>query len=196
MDKFNEVLGFLYKKNLVALAIVFFVTFVFFFGGATRIKPIFDTTMDLKAQNEANAEKLSRLKDQLKAEQNKSKMEKGKVNKVPITIYKASNPNIPIESSSIDLVTSVIKTLERTHNTIVDISYKINDAQNPSVPANVTVIQLNMTLTGTYTSFQDFLFELYDDAYISTIKFIKMIPMQENKNTLEVDTEIWLYLAK
>lgn len=196
MEKFNEILNFLYKKNLMALMIIFVVTFVAIMGGMNYIKPIVISTMDLKTQNESNAEKLGRLKDQLKAEQNKNKLEKGKVNKVPISIYKPLDTNMPIETSSIDLVTNVIKTLEKTHNTIVDISYKTSETQNTGVPTNVSVVQLNMTINGTYTSFQDFVFELYDDAYIATIKAIKMIPLQENKNTLEITTEIWLYLAK
>ena len=198
-NKFNEILNFLLKKCIVALSITFAVTLgaiyvCFLMQG--NILTIYKDAFDLKAQNAATEQHIEELQRKLKQQQNEQKEEKAKEEKVPVVVYKPMRQNAPIESSAVDLVTDVISTLERTHNTIIDISYTIADSQQAGIPSNISIVKLNMTLNGSYVSFQDFLFDLYDDQYISTIKATKMVPLQENKSMLEINTEIWLYISR
>ena len=196
MNSFSEILNFIIKKNLLALGIFVVFTAGLVMGSINFIIPLYRDYIDLSNQNKASLQNIENLKAQIEAEQSKKKAEKNKEIKVPIILYKPIATNMPIESSSIELVTGVIKKLETTGNDIVDISYNILSSQQPNMPANITVIQLIMTLDSSYTAFQDFAFDLYNDQYVSTIKSIKMVPMQENKSKLEINTEIWLYVAK
>lgn len=204
--KINEIVNFLFKKCIIAIAIILVTTVAaiyigFVADGSTplgnNIFSLYKDAFDLKAQNEATEINIGKLQAELKKKQNEKKSrENVKEEKVPVVVYKSMRQNAPIESSAVDLVTDVIKTLERTHNTIMDISYNIITSSQPGIPSNISIVQLNMTLNGSYVSFQDFLFELYDDQYISTIKSIKMVPLQENKSILEINTEIWLYISR
>ena len=181
------------------MAIIFAVTFGVIYAGfliSNNILQLYKDAFDLKAQNEATSAHIEELQRKLKQQQSAKKEEKVKEEKVPVVVYKPMRSDAPIESSAVDLVTDVIKTLERTHNTIMDISYKIIDTQQAGIPSNISIVQLNMTLNGSYVSFQDFLFELYDDQYIATVKTSRMVPLQENKSQLEINTEIWLYISK
>lgn len=198
-SRFNEILNFILKKCIVAVVIVFVTTagaFYVCFSMQNNIFNIYKDAFDIKAQNEITEQEISKLKIKLKEQQNEKKEEKVKEDKIPIVVYKPLQANAPIESSAIDLVTGVIQSLERTHNSIIDISYSIVDSQQGTIPSNISIVKLNMTLNGSYVSFQDFLFDLYDDEYVSTIKQTKMVPLQENKSQLEITTEIWLYISK
>lgn len=204
MEKFNEILNFIIKKNLLAFLIflvatagvVYFCILGFSPLNVSGVIPQYKDYFDLSNQNRASLENIEQLKAQIEAEQNKKKAEKNQEKKVPVVLYKPISANMPIESSSIDLVTGVIKKLEISGNNIVDISYNILSTPQANMPTNITIIQLIMTLNSSYTAFQDFIYDLYNDNYISTIKTIKMVPLQENKSELEINTEIWLYVSK
>ena len=87
--------------------------------------------------------------------------------------------------------------IENTDNTILDISYKINalsDNEKAQLPSGVSVVQLILSLNGTYTSILDLISALYDYDYLATIKSMKLVPLKENKNFLETNLVIWLYI--
>ena len=199
-NKINEIINFLFKKCIVAVGIFFAITlgavYIGFLMPEKNAFLLYKDAFDIKAQNEETEKTIAKLKEEVRAKQNAKKEEKVKEEQAPVAVYKPMRQNAPIESSAVDLVTEVIQTLERTHNTIVDISYSIIDAPPANVPSNISIVKLNMTLNGSYVSFQDFLFDLYDDQYISTVKTTKMVPLQENKSQLEINTEIWLYISK
>ena len=200
-NKSAEIANFIVKKCLIAILVIAGVTFGAVHIGFTlpdnkNIVALYKDAFDLKSQNEATANNIKNLQEKLKKMQNEQKTEKVQEEKVPVVLYKPVRQNAPIESSAVDLVTEVIKTLERTHNTIVDISYSIVETPPANMPSNISIVKLNMTLNSSYVAFQDFLFDLYDDEYISTVKTTKMVPLQENKSLLEINTEIWLYISK
>ncbi len=199
-NKINEIINFLLKKCIVAVGIFFAITlgavYIGFLMPEKNAFLLYKDAFDIKAQNEETEKTIAKLKEEVRAKQDAKKEEKVKEEKVPVAVYKSMRQNAPIESSAVDLVTEVIQTLERTHNTIVDISYSIISTPPANVPSNISIVKLNMTLNGSYVSFQDFLFDLYDDQYISTVKTTKMVPLQENKSQLEINTEIWLYISK
>lgn len=196
MDKFNIILNFLIKKNLISLAMFVGTTAVVVLASIYYVVPEIQSAFEIKEQNKVSIEKVDSLKEQISKQEQKVKQEASKVQKVPVAVFKSPKPNMPVESTSIDLVTDLIKKLERTNNSIVDISYKISTPTQPDIPSNISIVQLNMTLNSSYTDFQDFLFEMYDGKYISTIKAIKMVPLKENKKLLEINTEVWLYISK
>ena len=196
MEKFNELLNFLINKNLIAVMIILAVTFG---GGAFGYYVIYDKVtkfIELQQQNADSKTKLADLENQQKAEMLKAQQEKGKIQSVPVKIFKSSTPGLPVESASVDFVSSVINKLEKTQNSIMDISYKIDESAKTDIPSNVSVVQLVMRLNGTYSSFQDFIFNLYDNDYLATIKSLKIVPLKENKNILDINIVILLYVSK
>ncbi len=199
MEKFNEILNFILKKNLIAVAIFLVPTLALVYVGfvmPNSTLTLYKDFFEIKASNEVTLANIEKKKDDLRKKEQEAKKEHVKEEKVPIVVYKPMRQNAPIESSAVDLVTEVIGSLERTHNSIMDISYNIIDTPQDGVPSNISIVRLYMTLEGTYVSFQDFLFELYDDQYVTTVKQTKMVPLQENKSQLEITTEIWLYISK
>lgn len=199
MERFNEILNFILKKNLISVAIFLVPTLALVYVGfvmSNNVLTLYKDFFEIKASNEVTLANIEKKKDDLRKKEQEAKKEHVKEEKVPIVVYKPMRQNAPIESSAVDLVTDVIGSLERTHNSIMDISYNIIDTPQDGVPSNISIVRLYMTLEGTYVSFQDFLFELYDDQYVTTVKQTKMVPLQENKSRLEITTEIWLYISK
>jgi len=200
MEKTKEILNFLIsQKNLISVVILI-VTFVAAgIAFMQIIKPKIDEAFQLKSDIETNQTRYDGLKQQKKAKELEEKKNLVKFDKVPVVIYKSSNPGLPVESSSIDFVSKVVQMMEQTNNTILDISYKIDplsENDKISIPSTISVVQLSMTLNGTYLSLQDFIHTLYDYDYLATIKTIKVVPLKENKNILEINMVLWLYVTR
>jgi len=196
----NEILEFLKNpKNMPTLVGLLLVIVAVAAIGYYLIYPKVTGIQSLMSEKQTNQERLDDLQKKKKAQEIAQKEEKEKIEKVPVIVYKSKIPDLPVENAATDYVSTVINMIEQTENDILDISYStdaITASEKSSVPANVTVVQLVMTLNGTYASIQNFIFNLYSSEYISTIKSIKMTPLQENKNVLETSIIIWLYVSK
>ena len=200
MDKVKEILNYLLsQKNLPSLCILIvavalpFVTYMYF------LKPKIDDFIQLGSSIETNKTRYEGLEKQKKARALEEKKSLIKTSDIPVVIYKSPNPGLPVESASLDFVSKVVQMIEQTDNTILDISYKIDplsDADKISIPSTISVIQLAMTLNGSYLSLQDFIHTLYSYDYLATIKSIKVVPLKENKNILEINMDLWLYVTK
>lgn len=200
MDKLKEIINYILSaRNIKSILIIATTILAGSYIFNMAILPKINAVSSLKNDISANKERLEGLIKTKKAKDLEEKKNIIKIDKVPVTIYKSSTPGLPAESASIDFVTKIIETLEQTQNTILDISYKINpltENDKISMPSTIEVVQLVMTLNSTYSSFQDFVYNLYDYDYIATIKQIKVTPLKENKKTLEINTVIWLYVSK
>ena len=200
MDKVKEVLNYLLsKKNISSLVILALIILGAVLFSTNFIKPKIDEAIQLNSDIETNRTRFDGLKQQKKAKELEEKKSLVKFDKVPVVIYKSSNPGLPVESSSIDFVSKVVQMIEQTNNTILDVSYKIDplsENDKISIPSTISVVQLSMTINGTYLSLQDFVHTLYDYDYLATIKTIKVVPLKENKNMLEINMVLWLYVTR
>ncbi len=200
MDKAREILNYLFSgKNLHAIMILLVIILLTFLGITNFIKPQWEKVNQLRSDLLTNKERYEGLLSRKKAKDIEEKKSLVKFDKVPTKIYTSNNPGLPIESASIDFVSTVINMLEKTNNTILDISYKVDplsETDKMSMPSTLSVVQLVMTLNGTYTSFQDFVYTLYGYDYLATIKSIKVVPLKENKNMLEINIVLWLYVTR
>jgi len=200
MEKFTEIINFLFNKNNYTTVLIFVcVIFLVFWGSWKYTIPEYQKWREEAAdivEKKAQYEILLQKKEQRIAEEKSNIM---KYEKVPVKIFHSETEGLPVESASIGFVSNILKMLETTHNSVMDISYKIdalNESEKNSVPSNVSVVQLVMTIDGTYTSFMDFITTLYNYNYLATIKSIRAIPLKENKNILEINVVIWLYVSK
>ena len=200
MDKAREILNYLFSgKNLHAIMILLVIILLTFLGITNFIKPQWEKVNQLRSDLLTNKERYEGLLSRKKAKDIEEKKSLVKFDKVPTKIYTSNNPGLPIESASIDFVSTVINMLEKTNNTILNISYKVDplsETDKMSMPSTLSVVQLVMTLNGTYTSFQDFVYTLYGYDYLATIKSIKVLPLKENKNMLEINIVLWLYVTR
>ena len=197
MEKVLEYLKFIGEKNYMSLGIFIVVTAVIVWSITGYIIPHTQNIVDLRKGNVEKRSELEKKEAQLKTQQKEKQMkEHKKAEKVPVAIYKPEKPNTPLENSVVDLVTSVIQKLERADLSIADISYKSGSLKSAAIPAGVDTIEIKMTLNGSYIAFQEFLYELYDDKYLSLVKSVKMSPMKENKTLLEIDTTIQLFVER
>lgn len=200
MEKLNELINFLFnKKNYTTVIMLVVAIFGVIYFSTIYTVPKFQewqselSDIEIK-QNEYDNLLAQKQRKDLEAKRNTTRFEK-----VPVKIYKSQKAGLPIESSSIDFVTDILKMIEKTHNSIIDISYQIDsisDSEKKAIPENISVVQLVMTINGTYTSFLDFVNTLYNYEYLATIKAMKSVPIKENKNILETELTIWLYIAQ
>jgi len=200
MEKFQEIIKFLTSgKNPITVLLFVVLILGTFMAFKSQILPKWTSYQNLKsdiAEQTSRYDELVKKQAARKLEEEKNKI---KIGKVPVTIYKNTQTGLPAESASIDFVTTVIGMLEKTHNTVMDISYKVDgltSVEKDSLPASVSVVQLVMTLNSDYMSFQNFVNTLYGYDYLATIKTIKVVPLKENKNMLEINLVIWLYVSK
>lgn len=200
MDKYKEILNYLLSgKNAQSIAILVLSILMACYVFNNFLLPKINSTKSLMTDISSDKERYENLVVRKKAKDLEQKKNVKKINKVPVVIYKPQKQGIPIESSSIELVTKIIEMLEKTDNKIMDISYKVdplNVTDKLSMPSSISVVELIMTLNSTYESFQNFVNSLYGEENLSTIKQIKVTPLKENKKTLEINTVIWLYISK
>lgn len=200
MEQFNEIINFLFNKKNYTTVLMFVIAIfaVFFFSGQYTI-PKYQEWQNEIADIEAKQQEFDTLKQQKEAREREARKNSMKIEEVPVKIYKSEQAGLPIESTSVEFVSNILKMLESTHNSILDISYQIDallDTDKNTVPSNVSVVQLVMTLNGTYSSFMDFIATLYNYDYLTSIKSIRALPLKENKNILEMNVVIWLYVEK
>ena len=200
MNKAREVFNYVFSgKNYMAVLILVITIVLAVYMCNTHIATLIRETNDLRNNIEMNEETLHNYEERKKAEDLNKKRNTVKNDKVPVKIYKSPNPGLPIESASIDLVTDVVNLLDKTGNNIMDISYQVDplsDLDRISIPSTVSIVQLVIKLNGTYTSFQDFVFELYGSENLTTLKAIQVTPLKENKNKLEINMVLWLYISR
>ena len=200
MEKIQEILKFLRSgKNPITVLIFILLIVLSVFAVQTLIIPKWTSYVNLKTDISEQSKHYDELVKKQEARRLEEERSKIKIGKVPVTIYKSTQPGLTAESASIDFVTMVIGMLEKTNNTVMDISYKVDgltSAEKDKLPASVSVVQLIMTLNSDYISFQNFVNTLYGYDYLATIKSIKVVPLKENKNMLEINLVIWLYVSK
>ncbi len=200
MDRFEELLKFLFsRKNLPTIVLFLVAIFVAVKFSVTILVPKYQSLVSLKSEIAKKKTEYENLQKKKEMKDKEAKRELVKFEKVPVKIYKSATPGLPVESASIDFVSTILQMLERTDNTVLDISYKIDvlsDAEKNAIPSGVSVVQLIMSLNGTYTSFMDFVSMLYDYDYLATIKSLKMTPLKENKNVLQTNVVVWLYVSQ
>ncbi len=200
MDKAKEILNYLLsKKNINSILILVIILVFVYFALAKFIVPKIEEVKQLYSDIDTNKARLEGLIQQKKTRELEEKKSLVKFDDVPVVLYKPTNSGLPVDSSSLDFVSTVIKMIEKTDNTIIDISYKIDPlSENDKItlPSTVAVVQLAMTLNGTYMTLQDFIYTLYDYDYLATIKAIKVVPLKENKNMLEINLVLWLYVKR
>ena len=161
--------------------------------------PEIQNIQSLKSEIATSEQTLATLKAKRDAQAAKLKSNQMKIENIPVKIYKSLTPDLPIESSSIDFVSSVISMIEHSGNSIIDISYKIDSIsaeQKQLLPANISVVELAMSLSGTYADLQEFILGLYEYDYLATVKSLKITPLRENKNIIETNIVVWLYVSK
>jgi len=200
MDKLKEILNYLLSgKNVQSIMIFLLIILAGIYALNTFLMPKWTDVTRIKSDIDINKTKYEGLISQKKAREREEKRSLVKFDKVPVKIYKSPKIGLPVESASIDFVTKIIEMLEKTDNTILDISYKIdplNETEKLTMPSTVSVVQLVMTLNGTYLSFQDFVYSLYGYDYLATLKSIKVTPLKENKNMVEFNVVLWLYVSR
>lgn len=200
MDKIKEIINYLLSaRNIQSIMILIVIVLGVVYSANTFLKPKIDDLVRINNDISTNKDRYEGLVSRKKAKDLEEKKSLVKFDKVPVKIYRSTKTGLPIESASIDFVTKIIGMLEQTDNDILDISYKIdplNETEKLTMPSTVSVVQLDMTLNGTYTSFQDFVYTLYGYDYLATIKAIKVIPLKENKNILEINVVLWLYVTR
>jgi len=200
MEKLNELINFLFnKKNYTTVVMLAVAIFAVIYFSMQYTVPKFQEWQSELGDIEAKQVEYDNLLAKKQHRELEAKRNITRYEKVPVKIYKSEKAGLPIESSSIDFVTNILKMLETTHNSIIDISYQIDnisDSEKKAIPENISVVQLIMTINGTYTSFLDFVNTLYNYEYLATIKAIKSVPIKENKNILETELIIWLYIAQ
>ena len=200
MDKIKEIINYLLSaRNIQSIMILIVIVLGVVYSANTFLKPKIDDLVRINNDISTNKDRYEGLVSRKKAKDLEEKKSLVKFDKVPVKIYRSAKTGLPIESASIDFVTKIIGMLEQTDNDILDISYKIdplNETEKLTMPSTVSVVQLDMTLNGTYNSFQDFVYTLYGYDYLATIKAIKVIPLKENKNILEINVVLWLYVTR
>ena len=203
MEKFREIINYLFSsKNVFSMGILFVALVGGFYAAQTYVMPLWngpDGVMTAKDDITTSKTTLEGLREQKKAKEIAAKKNKIKIDKVPVQIFRSQKEGLSVESSSIDFVTKIISMLDKTDNKIMDISYKIDplsEADKISMPSTVSVVQLVMTLNSSYTDFNNFVNMLYDYDYLATIKTIKVTPLKENKNILEINVVLWLYVSR
>lgn len=200
MDKVKEIINYLLSaRNIQSIMILVIIILGVVYSINTFLKPKWDEVIRINNDISTNKDRYEGLVSRKKAKDLEEKKSLVKFDKVPVKIYRSKKAGLPIESASIDFVTKIIDMLSQTDNDILDISYKIDplsETEKLTMPSTVSVVQLDMTLNGTYTSFQDFVYTLYGYDYLATIKAIKVIPLKENKNILEINVVLWLYVTR
>ena len=203
MEKFREIINYLFSsKNLFSVVILLVAIVGSVYATQTYVLPLWngpDGVMTAKDDIETSKTTLEGLLEQKRAKEIDAKKNKIKIDKVPVKLFRSEREGLPVESASIDFVTNIITMLDKTHNKIMDISYKIDplsEADKISMPSTVSVVQLVMTLNSSYTDFNNFINVLYDYDYLATIKTIRVTPLKENKNILSIDVVIWLYISR
>ena len=200
MEKLNELINFLFnKKNYTTVIMLVVVLFAVVYFSTLYTVPKFQEWQSELSDIDTKQNEYQNLLSQKQRKDLEAKRNSTRVEKVPVKIYKSKKAGLPVESSSIEFVTDILKMIEKTHNSIIDISYQIDtisDSEKKAIPENTSVVQLVMTINGTYPSFLDFVNTLYNYEYLTTIKAIKSVPVRENKNILETELIIWLYIAQ
>ena len=200
MEKSREILNYLFSsKNYLSIVIIMVIFLSIFYSYTKFISPKIEELSRIKSDIETNKERYEGLLSRKQAQERDLKKNKVVAQKVDVELFKPEKAGLPLESSSIDFVTTVIEMLSKTNNDIIDISYKIdplNESEKASLPSTVSVVQLVMTLNGSYTSFQDFVSAIYDYDYLATIKTVKIEPLKENKNKVEIKVVLWLYIKR
>lgn len=200
MEKFQEIIKFLSSgKNPMAVMIFILVCAVMVWGVKGHIIPTWNKYQNLQSDIIKQEQRYKELVNQQELRKEEEERSKIKIGNVPVTIFKSTQPGLSAESAATDFVTTVINMLEKTNNVVTDISYKVDgltSAEKDVLPTSVSVVQLVMTLSTDYTSFQNFVNTLYGYDYLATIKSVKVVPLRENKNMLEINVVIWLYVSK
>ena len=200
MEKGREILNYLFSgKNYQSLVILFLIIISIWYVFTNYINPRVEDLSRINSDIETNKERYEGLVSRKQAKDKEEKRSKVKIEKVNVKLFQPQKAGLPLESASIDFVTTVISMLEKTENSIMDISYKTNplsETEKTEIPSTISVVQLVMKLNGSYTSLQDFVFELYDYDYLATIKSLKVKPLKENKNKVEISMVLWLYIKR
>jgi len=200
MDKLKEIINYLLsKRNFQSIIIFALIIVIAVYAHNTFLKPKFEEFSRIKSDIATNKTRFEGLVSRKEAKDKEEKRSLVKIDKVPVKIYRSARSGLPVESASIDFVTKIIEMLEQTDNIILDISYKIDPlsgTEKLTMPSTISVVQLVMTLNGTYTSLQDFIYTLYGYDYLATIKTFKAVPLKENKNMIEINLVLWLYVTR
>lgn len=194
-----EIINFLTSsKNIKSMIIIILAVVVVVYASILLVIPKWRDFFDLLEKTKESQAQLESYNQKLDAKRREEKLVEKKTEVVPVVVYKPALSNLPLESSSIDLVTNVISMIEKTNNNILNISYTPNPSKvnEMTVPVDVGVVELSLKLDSTYVSLKNFLNLLYSYNYLCSVKVMRIVPFRENKNMLEVDIVIWVYVMK
>ncbi|MDD3594513.1 MAG: hypothetical protein PHX18_07795 [Candidatus Gastranaerophilales bacterium] len=194
-----EIINFLTSaKNIKSMVIIIMAIIIVVYSSILLVVPKWRDFIDLLEKTKESEVQLESYQQKLDAKRREEKLVEKKTETVPVEVYKSPLSNLPVESSSIDLVTNVISMLEKNNNNIINISYTPNPAavNEMTVPVSVGVVELKLKLDSTYVSLKNFLTTLYSYNYLCSVKAMRIVPFQDNKNMLDVDIIIWVYVMK
>lgn len=184
----------LFDKDATYYVIIILIIFVFgSYKTAPQLNRLLATNSQIQAKN-LEVQQYEMVKNATLNKKNKTVH----LN-IPNKIYKPMYSDLTLENSAIELVDGIVTMLKDSNNNVWQISYEEVVKDDPVFklkPSDCDFLKINLKLNGTYTSFKNLLDKLYTWEYLTGIQFIKIVPNQSNKRSLEIDLQLILILKK
>ena len=117
MEKGREILNYLFSgKNYQSLVILFLIIISIWYVFTNYISPRIEDLSRINSDIDTNKERYEGLVSRKQAKDREEKRSKVKVEKVNVKLFQPQKAGLPLESASIDFVTTVISMLEKTGN--------------------------------------------------------------------------------
>lgn len=190
------------KKFLVPLLLILVALFALFKLG-TKISADVKTYIGQKSELETKTTSLQEKKDKLESIQRKEAEDKRKAEEnakeEEKQIYKPIISGMDTEAVIAGEFSEILKLIRDNKIKVRTIKYDYNpqdDAFVKGAAPSFSVARLNMEIITGYTSFENFLKELYKHEHFLDIQSMEMVPYKKNKSILLINFKLKLYAQK